>query len=72
MIVRKKAYASDMGDQLPAPPPAVDSLSSAIDRLAREEDEAVRRGDWSTARGAVIKRVNLQETRARVIARRWA
>lgn len=69
MIVHKAAHASDAEEQ--APPLAADPFTPMIDRLALEEDGAAIRGDWVTARGAAIKKVILQEARARVLARRF-
>jgi hypothetical protein len=39
--------------------------------VRREEGQAARREDWSAARGAAIKKVIIQEARARVLARRF-
>jgi hypothetical protein len=69
MIVRKAVCAQDARGQPPMP--AADPFSFGIKRFAWEEGEAVRRKDWSAARGAAIKRVILQEARARVLVRRF-
>jgi hypothetical protein len=69
MSFRKAVCAPDAGGQPPTPAP--DPFSFGIKRFAWEEGEAVRREDWSAARGAAIKKVILQEARARVLARRF-
>jgi len=71
MIFRKAAHAPDAGDQPPAHPPAEDLFAFAIDRLFWEERQAALRKDYSAARNAEIKRVILQEARARAIAIRF-
>ena len=67
--VRKVVCAPDAGGQPPTP--VADPYTSAIKRFAWEEGEAARREDWSAARCAAIKKVILQEARARVLARRF-
>ena len=69
MTVRKAVCAPDAGGQPPTP--AADPYTSAIQRFAWEEGEAARRKDWSAARCAAIKKVILQEARARVLTRRF-
>jgi hypothetical protein len=51
--------------------PAADPYKPAIQRFAWEEYEAARRKDWSAARSAAMKKVMLQEARARLLARRF-
>jgi hypothetical protein len=48
------------------------TLDFRIEKLAREERDAVRRRDWSAARSAARERVALQEARQRAAARRLA
>jgi hypothetical protein len=69
MTVRKVVCAPDARGQPPTPP--ADPYTSAIKRFAWEEGEAARREDWSAARSAALKKVMLQEARARDLARRF-
>jgi hypothetical protein len=69
MTVRKAVCAPDAGGQPPTP--AADPFSFGIKRFAWEEGQAARREDWSAARSAAIKKVILQEARARVLARKF-
>jgi hypothetical protein len=69
LTVRKALCALDAGGQPPMP--AADPFSFGIKRFAWEEGEAARREDWSAARCAAIKKVILQEARARDLARRF-
>jgi hypothetical protein len=69
MTVRKVVCAPDAEGQPPTP--AADPFSFRIKRFAWEEGQAARRKDWSAARDAALKKVILQETRARVPARRF-
>lgn len=49
---------------------AVSSLVSRIEQLEFEERDAIRRRDWSTARGIAQERVALKEAHHRALARR--
>jgi hypothetical protein len=69
IAVCKAVCAPDAEGQPPMP--AADPFSFGIKRFAWEEGEAARREDWSAARCAAIKKVILQEERARVLARRF-
>jgi hypothetical protein len=46
------------------------SLTSRIEQLEIEERDAVRRRDWSTARGIAQERAALKEAYHRALARR--
>jgi hypothetical protein len=48
------------------------SLKVRIGRLFVREEDAIRKGDWSTARRAVLERVALQERWHLLAARRWS
>ena len=69
MTVRKVVCAPDARGQPPTPP--ADPFSFRIKRFAWEEGEAAQREDWTAARSAAIKKVILQEARARLLARRF-
>ncbi len=69
MTVRKLVCAPDAGGQPPTP--AADPYKPAIKWFALKEGEAARRKDWSAARCAAIKKVILQEARARLLASRF-
>ncbi len=45
-------------------------LVSRIEQLEAEERDAIRRRDWSTARGIAQERVALKEAHHRTLARR--
>jgi hypothetical protein len=48
--------------------PMVDPLALRIEQLEFEEWDAIRRRDWSTARGIAQERVALKETHQRTVA----
>lgn len=50
--------------------PAVGSLDWRIEQLEIAERDAIRRRDWSTARGIAQERVALKEAHHRALARR--
>lgn len=49
---------------------AAGSLVSRIEQLELEERDAIRRRDWSTARGIAQERAALKEAHYRALARR--
>lgn len=53
-------------------PSSIGPLASRIEQLEIEERDAIRRRDWSTARGIAQERVALKEAHHRAIARRSA
>lgn len=50
--------------------PVIGPLVSRIEQLEIEERDAIRRRDWSTARGIAQERVALKEAHHRALARR--
>ncbi len=50
--------------------PGVGSLASRIEQLELGERDAIRRRDWSTARGIAQERAALKEAHHRALARR--
>lgn len=58
-----------MGSRLPAVL-GTGLLAGRIERLELEERDAVRRGDWVTARSKAEKKAVLKEAQHRAVARR--
>jgi hypothetical protein len=61
-----------MDDKRPTAVSAVGPLASRIEQLELEERDAIRRRDWSTARGIAQERAALKEAHHRALARRGA
>ena len=53
-------------------PSGAGPLAVRIERLELEEQDAVRRRDWSTARGIAQERAALKEAHHRALAKREA
>ncbi len=71
MIAPKTVRPPDTHNTL-APPRVRDPLSCRIHDLVKQERDAVRRRDWSSARAAAEERVALQAARQRANVRRLA